>query len=122
MNKKDLEKLKEQLLLTKQRIINGGLLKSNEDLTVASEDLPDEADLATNVIHQQVSFNLRNRELAKLRLVEAALQRIEDGTYGCCLDCDEEIHLTRLKNQPWAAFCIIHAEEREREGSRFQFS
>ena len=120
MDKKFLEAQKQRLLLLKQQILNGGLLKSSEDLTVSSDDLPDEADLATSVINQQVTFNIRSRELRKLRLIEGALQRIEDKTYGYCLDCDEEIAKVRMQKQPWTCLCIVHAEEREREKQKFQ--
>ena len=76
MKKEDLEFYKKKLLQMKMSILNGGLIKSGEDLKVSTDDLADEADLATNVINQQVSFNIRERELGKLRLIEEALQRI----------------------------------------------
>ncbi len=104
----------------RSEILNGGILRKNEDLTVSTDDLADEADLANNVINQQVSFNMRSRELSKLRSIELALERIEDGTYGHCEECDEEISAKRLDNQPWADLCITHAEEREREEQRFK--
>lgn len=96
-------------------ILNGGVLKSAENLHISPDDLPDEADLASNVISQNVSFSIREREFSKLRMIEEALERIEDETYGFCQDCDEEIDMKRLNNQPWAKYCIIHAEERERD-------
>lgn len=100
-------------------ILNGGILKSNEDLAISTDDLADETDLASNVINQQVTFNMRNRELKKLRDIEAALNRIENNSYGQCDDCDEDISRKRLEKQPWAELCITHAEEREKEVARF---
>ncbi len=119
MTRAELEEHKKRLLHLRNSILNGGILTSSEDLTVSPDDLHDETDLATSVINQQVTFNIRNRELQKLRMVEAALQRIEEGLYGYCDDCDEEIGKKRLKNQPWTNLCIIHAEEREREISKY---
>jgi DnaK suppressor protein len=115
MNKKQVDELKENLLKMKQEIINGGQLTRTDDLHVQPEDLPDDADLATNIINQQVTFNMRNRELAKLRAIEEALDRIENGVYGSCEECDEPIGFKRLKNQPFTSLCITHAEEAERE-------
>ena len=115
MDEKFRKKQKESLLNIKNQIINNGLLKSKEGLEISSEDLPDETDLANSVINQQIIFNMRSRELNKLRLIEAALSRIENGEYGCCDECDEEIPAKRLENQPWATLCIFHAEERERK-------
>lgn len=115
MNKEKLESYKRMLLSAKMTILNSGILKSAENLQISTDDLPDEADLANNVINQNVSFAMREREFRKLRQIEEALERIEDGTYGYCADCDEEIEEKRLNNQPWTKLCIIHAEERERE-------
>ena len=47
-----------------------------------------------------------------------ALEKISDGSYGHCEDCEEEISFKRLENQPWAELCITHAEEKEREESQ----
>ena len=115
MKKTKLDIYKNILLKMKAQILSGGYLKSNNDLQISSDDLPDEADLATNVISQQISFSIRQRELQKLRQIEEALERIEDGTYGHCEECDEEISEKRLQTQPWATLCISHAEERERQ-------
>jgi DnaK suppressor protein len=114
MDKAKMEKFKVLLLQAKVKIMNGGILRSTEDLTVSSDDLSDEADLAASVINQQVTFNMRQRELVKLKAIDEALYRIEQGAYGCCEECDE-----RLENQAWTTLCITHAEEMERENQKF---
>ncbi len=120
MNEEKLKYFKEKLLAMKTEILNNGTLNRKDDLHISSDDLPDEADIAQNVVNQQVSFNMRARELKKLREIELALDRIENKTFGMCEDCDEPINEKRLDKQPWAILCITHAEEREREESRFQ--
>jgi DnaK suppressor protein len=119
VDKVKLDKFKDLLLQHKIRIMNGGILRSSEDLTVSSDDLPDEADLAMSVINQQVSFSMRQRELAKLKQIDEALYRIEQGHFGHCDECEEEIGEKRLHNQPWTTLCIAHAEEKERENQKF---
>ncbi len=119
MKKAQLDELKAQLIKMKEDILNGGYITQKEDLHVTSDDLPDEADLATNVINQQVTFSMRQRELLKLRSIDEALNRIENGTYSECEECGDEIGFKRLKNQPFTNLCITHAEEAEREQSRF---
>ena len=119
MKSEQLDQLKAKLIKMKEEILNGSYLTSNEDLHVVSDDLPDEADLATNVINQQVSFNMRHRELNKLRQIDEAFHRMEMGTYGECEECGETIGFKRLSNQPFASLCITHAEEAEREQMRF---
>ncbi|MBP9675053.1 MAG: TraR/DksA family transcriptional regulator [Bacteriovoracaceae bacterium] len=111
--------LKRKLLVLKAQILNGGLLAKTTELQTPTEDLADDADLASSAISQEVSFNIREKELGKLREIELALQRIEDKTYGHCADCSEEISSKRLEKQPWTNLCIVHAEERERETLQF---
>ncbi len=120
MDKKWIEKQKLKLLELKSQILNNGFLQSKEDLTISSDDLADETDLATSVINQQVTFNIRHRELHKLREIEAALQRIEDGLYGVCEETGEPIEAKRLEKQPWARLSIAAAEEQEREMGYFR--
>ncbi|MDH5581556.1 MAG: TraR/DksA family transcriptional regulator [Bdellovibrionales bacterium] len=119
MKKKELENYKNLLLKMKANILNGGILRSQEGLTIASEDLAEDGDIANSVINQEISFNMKQRELIKLRNIEEALQRIENGTFGVCEECDEPIKAKRLENQPWTTLCIVHAEDKERENNKF---
>lgn len=118
MDKKKVEHFKELLLKQRQQILNVGLLNKSDDLHVSEEDLSDETDLASSLIQQQLSCTIRDREFAKLRRIDMALEKISDGSYGHCEDCEEEISFKRLENQPWAELCITHAEEKEREESQ----
>ncbi len=118
MEKKKLEHFKALLLKHRQQILNIGLLNKSEDLYVHEEDLADETDLASSLIQQQINCTIRDREYVKLRKIDLALERIHDGSYGHCEECEEEIGLKRLENQPWAELCIQHAEEKEREESQ----
>ncbi len=47
-----------------------------------------------------------DREFNQLRDARAALRRIQEGTFGTCRECDEDIHPKRLAAVPWATFCI----------------
>jgi len=118
MDKKTLEHFKGKLLDARNQILNSGVLSNYDDLQIKSDDLADEADLATNTINQQVSFSIRDREMTKLKRIDAALHRIEEGSFGFCLESGEEIEPKRLETQPWAEFCLEVAEEREREESQ----
>ncbi len=61
---------------------------------------------------QQMALEIRRRNQARLRQVEQALKRVEDGTYGECLSCEEEISEARLKVRPETPICINCAEKR----------
>lgn len=115
MDTKKISYFKNKLLEIKTQILNSGIMNDYEDLHVTTDDLSDEADLASSTINQQVSFSIRNREMAKLRRIEAALLRVEEGTYGICIESGEEIEDKRLETQPWAEYCLEVAEEFERE-------
>lgn len=115
MDKKKLEYFKNKLLDARNQILNSGVLSNFDDLQINSDELADEADLATSTINQQVSFSIREKEMNKLRRIDAALERVEEGSYGYCLESGDEIEPKRLETQPWAEFCIEVAEEKERE-------
>lgn len=119
MNKKKLTEFKEILLTHKTKILNGGILTSDEDLKISSDDLADDTDHASSAINQQVSFHMRQLEFEKLRAIEEALYKIENGTYGYCEECDCLIPEKRLRIYPWATLCIAHAEMYEREKNKF---
>ena len=55
-----------------------------------------------------------DREFNHLRDARAALHRIEDGSFGACQECDDDIHPKRLAAVPWAAFCIRCQEAADR--------
>ena len=63
-----------------------------------------------------------DREFTQLRNARAALRRIEDGSFGTCQECDEDIHPKRLAAVPWAAFCIRCQEAVDRNFEEIQAS
>ena len=65
-----------------------------------------QAAAATQVFEQQRDLALRDRAAQQLELVDAALARLADGTFGTCLRCGKAIAPARLEALPWAAHCI----------------
>lgn len=65
-----------------------------------------QAAAASQVFAQQRDLALRDRNLQHLELVDAALARLDAGTYGACQNCGRPIAPERLEAIPWAAFCI----------------
>jgi DnaK suppressor protein len=61
-----------------------------------------------------------DREFTQLRDARAALHRIEDGSFGTCQECDEDIHPKRLAAVPWATFCIRCQEAVDRNFEEIQ--
>ena len=87
-----------------------------EDLTTGSnESYADPADRASAESDRAFTLRIRDRERHLIRKIQAALQRIEDGTYGLCEDCGEEISIPRLKARPVTKLCI-NCKSRQEEG------
>ena len=106
MNRTELDKYK-AILLAKQAELSGGLRNRDEILIEKTPDALDEVQLAGE---SELAIRNLDREASLLRNVRAALFRINDGSYGVCLLCEEEIKPKRLDAVPWAAFCI-HCQE-----------
>lgn len=86
----------------------------------------DSADQAAAFQEQFVSLQRKDQQAVKIRLIDAALARIESGDFGQCLECDEEIAPARLRAVPWALYCVKCQEQqderREPERARFAVS
>ena len=65
-----------------------------------------QAAAASQVFDQQRDLAMRDRAIQHLAQVDAALARLDDGTFGQCLRCGREIAPARLEALPWAAHCI----------------
>ena len=70
-NKKNkIEKFKSLLNEKKETLLNSGIIEHREDLTISSDDLADESDLANSVINQSITTNIRDREVHDLKMIE----------------------------------------------------
>lgn len=66
----------------------------------------DEGDLSQQSHEEWLFVNRNQLEITVLKQVDAALRRIERGTFGVCLECEEPISNKRLEAVPWARYCI----------------
>ena len=63
------------------------------------------ADIATETVDREIDYTLEENSGNVLREIEAALKRIEDGTYGVCSACGKQVEPERLELLPWATQC-----------------
>ncbi len=105
MEKETLEKFREQLIQKREEIINEAG-RTLSDMTDQNENVPDPNDRATIESGRSFELRIRDRERKLLSKIEAALQRVEDGEYGICDECGEEIGLKRLEARPVTTLCI----------------
>ena len=72
------------------------------------------ADSATATLNREIDYTLEENSEELLAEVDAALKRIEDGTYGICEGCGKPVDEDRLEAIPWTRFCIDDARKRGR--------
>ena len=114
MNKTQLKKFKTLLTEKRDEIVKKAKLTLEQDMTLDTDDLPDEMDLASSEYLQSFTFRLRGREKVFLEKIQKALVKIEDGSFGTCEECGEEISLKRLEARPETGLCIRCKEDQER--------
>lgn len=114
MEAKELMKLKKKLLAERERLLNSASASRKNEFSIATDDLADETDLTSVELSQGVVFTLREKEQRTLAEIDEALQRMEDGTYGQCEECEDQIGSKRLDIFPTARLCITHQEEQEK--------
>ncbi|MBF6567837.1 MAG: TraR/DksA family transcriptional regulator [Candidatus Binataceae bacterium] len=79
----------------------------------------DELDVARSLSEVETHASLIERAEDRLRTIDFALSRLEQGRYGICANCGEEILLSRLKALPFAVYCVDCQENRDHKISRF---
>ena len=105
MKKKDVNHLK-MILIQQLMELLGRTDCSLDGLEVPDNNLSDILDRASQISEREFSHHLCSREKLHMRRIERSLQDIEDGVYGLCDQCEEEIAYKRLKARPTARYCI----------------
>jgi DnaK suppressor protein len=108
-------RLREKLESERDRLLRREEQHRAQTSTVEAPDVGDQQDAAAVEAAQVAELSLHDRDRARLREVEEALQRMADRTYGICEDTDEEIPFARLWAEPTARLTVAAQELRERE-------
>ncbi len=95
-----------EALLEMRRKVLGGISSRGLAHASASADIGDVVDQAVDEQDRGLSLLLTGREKRKLRAVQEALDKVEEGTYGICEDCGEAVGPGRLKAMPLAKLCV----------------
>jgi DnaK suppressor protein len=104
--KKILEAQRDELLGNAQKTITG-------EIHLDPDDFPDEIDAASSEMNLAFQGRLRERERGLIAKIVQALRKIEEGVYGECESCGEEISLKRIEARPVAELCIDCKAEQE---------
>jgi DnaK suppressor protein len=116
MDSAQLEKFRALLENMKQEIVSD-VEQTISEMTDHQCNTPDLTDRATLESDRGFELRLRGREQMLLDKIKQAIARIDEGTYGICVECEEEIGLKRLEARPVATYCIdckIKQEQQEK--------
>lgn len=91
----------------------GSLVDETGELVSGSAD-QHPADTATETVDREIDYTLEEHDERLLAEIDAALERIDDGTYGICVNCGAQIAPERLEAMPWATLCIDCKRKEER--------
>lgn len=115
MRKRDRDRYKKLLTAKRAELLDKTSRTTGEGREQVVEGGEDYVDDAVTQYTREFLLSLSDLERRQLQLVEEALQRIDDGSYGECLSCGEAIGAKRLAAIPWAATCVQCQERAERE-------
>lgn len=118
MKKSESKVYKERLLALRARLrgdvnqmAEAALKKSGQQSGGESTMPIHMADIGSDAFEQEFTISLMQNDEETLSLIEGALERIEEGTYGACEECEVSIPKTRLNAIPFANFCVKCAEK-----------
>ncbi len=123
MKKSEMKVYKELLLSMRSRLrgdvhamadaaLNKTRAEASGDLSLMPIHM---ADVGTDNYEQEFTLSLMQNEEGVLDLVESALERIEDGDYGVCVECEGRIPKTRLSALPYTPYCVKCASKAQNE-------
>jgi RNA polymerase-binding protein DksA len=117
----DTDRFREALLEERRRVQAALQNLHDENPGTLSDDAGEEtaydnhlADTATETYDRELDYTLQENSEHVLSEIDAALRRIDEGTYGICTNCERPIPEERLEALPWATLCIDCQRERGR--------
>jgi len=108
-----LQNVKQTLMMQRNILLNEAEEALN--LLPGQTIFPDMGDQASAEIDRSFMLRLRGREQRLLKKIEAAIDKIDNGTFGICEACGEEINIKRLEARPVTNMCIFCKTEQEEE-------
>ena len=112
MEEQDLEFFRQLLMQWMEELLNQAD-ETVEELLDSRENLADPLDRASAESDRTRILRMRDRESMLIKKIRQSLEDIENGEYGVCKDCGEEISIERLKTRPVTSFCIRCKTKRE---------
>jgi DnaK suppressor protein len=106
MEQRDVERLRQKLEFQRHETRQFLRRLDQEAQSLDAEDTQDDADRCVISVSKEFLFERSSQRRTVLGLIEAALKRIADGSFGVCVGCSDEIQDQRLQALPWTQFCL----------------
>ena len=119
MNDRQLEYFRRKLITWKQELLDQSA-ETIDSLQDSARNVPDIADRASEETDRALELRTRDRQRKVVSKIDAALRRIEDGSYGYCEETGEPISLKRLEARPIATLSLEAQERHERNERVFR--
>lgn len=116
MEKQKLERFRKSLLKTREGILNKAKKLKEDSYTLGTDGIQDMADAASNSYNADILMSISDNDLNLLKDIDNALDKIKNGTYGICEECEEKIIEKRLEANPVARYCISCKRLMEEKG------
>jgi DnaK suppressor protein len=110
MDELEIGQLRKTLELQRQEAAQFLRQLEQETRSLDVDTTEDTADRCVSSMSKESLFEQSSQRRTILRLIEAALRRIDDGSFGTCAGCGNEVPLRRLQALPWTQFCL-HCQE-----------
>jgi DnaK suppressor protein len=117
MEKEKLEEFKKRLLKMRAGILNKAKKLQEDSYALGTDGIQDMADAASNSYTSDILMSISDNDLHLLKDIDGSLDKIGQGTYGICEDCEEKISEKRLEANPVARYCITCKRQMEEKGA-----
>lgn len=116
MDEEQLEEAKQRLLQMREELLAEADKAYAASQELGKDGVPDIGDMSSNSYNQEVLMNLSETQRARVRDIDAALERMDKGVYGFCARCEEEIPSRRMEVRPFSRYCVECKSEVEKFG------
>ena len=120
MTRKELNVFKKQLLSQKVLLLQGISAKMKGSPKTGDPEGGDVCDIASSDRERELTLRLSERGREKLRQIEEALERVEDGSFGTCEQCEAKIPKGRLKVMPFSTTCVACKSKQEKQRKLYE--
>lgn len=115
MRDKRIDAIRKRLMQDRENLLMDLRQKNAEAAAMIDTGVPDPGDMSMNDFLTDFLHLLGDTQRERIMMIDEALRRLEEGTYGTCENCGEAIPIERLEVQPYTPFCVDCKEMLERQ-------